>query len=82
MAEDRGSSFLGGLFVGAILGFALGILLAPQSGKETREMLKREAEEIKEKSKDIVDEVKTKGREFLFGKGIEIESTEEGKKEG
>ncbi len=81
MAEDRTGSFFGGLIVGAVIGFALGILFAPQSGEETREMLKKETKEIGEKGKHLAEEVKSKGREFLFGKGIEV-SEEESKKEG
>ncbi len=35
--------------IGATIGLALGILYAPRSGKETREMLKRKMEEMREK---------------------------------
>ncbi len=83
MAEDRTGSFFGGLLIGAAIGFALGVLFAPRPGEETRELLKGEAKEITEKGKKVAEEVKSKGREFLFGKGIEIqENKEEHKEEG
>ncbi|MGL4607719.1 MAG: YtxH domain-containing protein [Eubacteriaceae bacterium] len=38
-------NFVGGLFVGTIIGGALGILLAPASGEETRKKLREGTEE-------------------------------------
>ena len=37
--------FVGGLFVGTIIGGALGILLAPSSGEETRRKIKDGAQD-------------------------------------
>ncbi len=42
MANDSGK-FWGGLFLGSGIGVALGLLLAPRSGKETRQLLKQSA---------------------------------------
>jgi gas vesicle protein len=64
--ERGGSSFtdiLITLAVGVSVGFVLGILFAPKSGKETRK-------EIKEKSEEIID----RGRENL---GTVVERTKE-----
>ncbi len=36
MAKGSGDSFLAGAIIGGLAGFALGILLAPKSGAETR----------------------------------------------
>ena len=38
--------FVGGLFVGTIIGGALGILLAPTSGEETRRKIKDGAQDV------------------------------------
>jgi gas vesicle protein len=41
-----GHSFLTGLLVGAVIGGILALLYAPQSGKETREQLKKKFMEL------------------------------------
>ena len=51
-------SFLGGLALGAVVGVVVGLLLAPQSGQETREMIKNKAGEIVEKVKKVPTEIK------------------------
>ncbi len=95
MAEDRGSSFLGGLLIGVFVGFVVGVLYAPRSGEETREILTEKAKEFGEetreiitekakefgeKTKDFVEETKSKGRNLLTGKGVEIQEEETPKK--
>jgi len=58
MNEDKAFSFLKGLFLGAIAGAAAGILLAPKSGKETQEDLKKLAKEYTEKAVDMYEATK------------------------
>jgi gas vesicle protein len=53
MDGNKTISFLKGLFIGAIAGAAAGILLAPKSGKETQEDIKKLAKEYKEKAVDM-----------------------------
>ena len=53
MSNNDSSSFLKGLLFGAAAGAAAGILLAPKSGAETREDIKKLALEIGDKGKDI-----------------------------
>ena len=54
-----------GLGIGATLGVAAGILLAPKSGKETREDIASGAKEVVDQVKDRVEEVgKTLKREL------------------
>jgi gas vesicle protein len=53
-------SNLGGLVVGSVIGAAAGILLAPKSGKETREDIKNKAEEIRDKGQEALDTAKEK----------------------
>lgn len=78
MADDRGSSaatvmlaFLGGAAVGAVAA----LLLAPQSGRESREQLRgyaRRAEDnlrdLASRAGDAVDEVVEEGKEFVDSK--------------
>ena len=64
MSED-GSHFLEGMIFGGLIGFGLGVLLAPHTGDKTREM-------IREKLKGLeMDEVIERF----------VEAFEEGKKE-
>jgi len=67
--------FLAGFIVGGAIGAIAGILLAPKSGEETREMicettrdaLKRADETVKEiqaKADDVVSDMQKKGEEI------------------
>ena len=57
---------VGPLIVGAVAGFIAGVLLAPKSGKETREDIKRKAQSVTEASKEGLnragEEIKEGGR--------------------
>ena len=44
MNDRDSSSFITGLILGTVVGLAIGFLYAPQTGKETRELLKEKAE--------------------------------------
>jgi gas vesicle protein len=67
--DDRGVmlNFLAGVGIGAIVGAAVALLMAPQSGAETREDLKKVAqdlskstEEFRKRSTELLDTAKTK----------------------
>lgn len=47
------SSFFKGVILGAAVGATAGILFAPKSGKETREDIKKAAEELKKQAGDL-----------------------------
>ena len=47
------SSFMSGLTVGALAGVAAGILMAPKSGKETREEIKKLAVDLSDRATDL-----------------------------
>ncbi len=57
--SDRGSgdfgSFMSGLLMGGLIGSAIALLMAPQSGEETREMLKEKGVEFKDKTSESLD---------------------------
>ena len=78
MADDRGWSLgaVGLAFLGGgLMGAAMALLLAPQSGRESREQLRgyaRRAEEnvheLADKAAQVLDQVVGKGREFIKDK--------------
>jgi len=49
---DKDSDLLKGLFIGGLIGIALGLLFAPKSGKETREDITRRANKMLAKAKE------------------------------
>jgi len=57
MSEDNGGSQIGFFLAGLGIGTVIALLLAPRSGKETRDMLVQKAEE---------------GRDFVINKSEEI----------
>lgn len=59
-------SDLGKIAAGALIGVGVGILLAPKSGKETRQELKIKMDELLEKAKEL----KAKGIKNEFDKKI------------
>ena len=69
------TKFLAGFLIGGAVGAVAGILLAPKSGAETREMLKNSAtdamkkadatvKEIQAKADDVVSDLQKKGDEI------------------
>lgn len=90
MAEDRGCSLgtVGLAFLsGGLVGAAVALLLAPQSGRESREQVRgyaRRAEEqvheLAEKATDVVEQAMDKGREFVQEKkAVLTEAVEAGR---
>ena len=63
--EDKGTGFFIGFIAGVAVGLAIGFLYAPRPGEETRELLKKKAEETLEKMKVTAAEVKKKARQQL-----------------
>lgn len=68
--------FLAGFVVGGVVGAVIGILLAPQSGEETREAIARNTKnaydkaqgavkEIQAKADDVVSDMQKKGEEII-----------------
>jgi gas vesicle protein len=58
MNRDSGAGFLTGLLVGALMGVVVGFLYAPQSGSETRRIVKEKAGVLKEKASTVAGKVK------------------------
>lgn len=58
MRNDDPISFFKGMLFGVMAGAVAGILLAPKSGKETREDIKRLAEDVEEKVVDTYEDAR------------------------
>lgn len=67
--DRRGGGVFGAFLLGGLIGASLGLLFAPRSGRETREMLMEKGEGILDQGKDIYEN----GRERL------VEAVESGK---
>ena len=65
MEEDKTFSFLKGVFIGAIAGAVAGVLLAPKSGVETREDIKKLAEDVGDKANELYTKAVTVLKEKL-----------------
>ncbi len=62
---DRGRDFLIGLVLGATIGALAALLLAPQSGAETRKMLAEKSSQIGERFKDMSTTVRDRTETIL-----------------
>ena len=58
MSHNNTGSFLKGLIAGALGGAIAGILLAPKSGEETREDIKKLAVDLKDKTVDTYEKAR------------------------
>jgi len=56
MSEKNGD-FLKGLFIGGVIGIAIGILFAPKSGKETRDDISSKTTDLLSKAKDEYEKI-------------------------
>jgi len=55
---SNGGNVLLGVLAGAAAGVIAGVLIAPASGKETRENLSKQSEELLTNVKDLIDKEK------------------------
>jgi gas vesicle protein len=56
MSDNRSGSsgsLIGGLLIGAVVGAVTGLLIAPRSGRETRQLLKKSADALPELAEDL-----------------------------
>lgn len=53
MAEKKSSGFLSGLLLGSAIGAVTGLLLAPRTGRETRQLLRKSADALPELVEDL-----------------------------
>ena len=55
MSDRNGGDFVSGFLLGGLIGSAVALLMAPQTGEETREMLKEKGTEIKDKANESLE---------------------------
>jgi gas vesicle protein len=58
MNKDSTEGFITGLIIGALAGVVVGFLYAPQSGTETRKIVKEKATTLKERASTVAGKVK------------------------
>ena len=66
--SDNFGSFIKGALVGAMAGAVAGVLLAPKSGKETREDIHKLAKEWSEKAADVYEDA----METIYDKAVAL----------
>lgn len=49
-----GEKFVTGLIAGTVIGAAVGLLLAPKSGDETRKVVREKADDLKQRAEEYV----------------------------
>ena len=84
MADERGSEaagYLGWFILGTLAGAAVALLLAPKTGRETREFLAERSSELLTKAQETAGETQgragdlfDKGREYLEEQGQRLAS--------
>jgi gas vesicle protein len=60
MSDNRSGSsglFVGGLFIGAVVGAVAGLLAAPKTGQETRRLIRKSADALPELVEDLSSSV-------------------------
>ena len=71
--DDRSWDRLSGIIIGAAIGFVAGILLAPSTGTETRETIKKKTQgtlsQVTGSVRDIRENLTKKGQE-LWKRGV------------
>ena len=73
--------FFAGFLIGGAVGAIAGLLLAPQSGEETRDMIAQKSSDLYDKTEDSLKEIKEKAEvvvEDLQKKGDELISKIQG----
>jgi len=65
MANDNGSGwFVAGFIIGGLVGFAAGLLTAPQPGEQTQAQLRERGIELKGMAEDLALEARKKAEEL------------------
>ena len=52
-SNNKGGALLVGMVIGGVIGSVTGLLLAPRSGKQTRQLLKKSADALPELAEDL-----------------------------
>ena len=63
--QSSGAEFFAGLVIGGLVGAALAILLAPQSGEETRAQIRDKSLEFKDRAEEGVLEARQRAQQQI-----------------
>ncbi|RME70539.1 MAG: YtxH domain-containing protein, partial [Chloroflexi bacterium] len=63
--SSGGAEFFAGLVIGGLVGAALALLLAPQSGEETRAQLRDRSLEYKDRAEESILEARQKAEQQI-----------------
>jgi len=76
-SDDRNVAlnFLAGLGVGALVGAVAALLLAPQSGKDTRVDIRSAADDMREKADKVISDISMSSEELVKKSKEILEST-------
>ena len=58
--NTHGGSFVAGVLMGGLIGTAVALFLAPQSGEETRQQIRQRSIELQKKAEDTLNEARVK----------------------
>ncbi|NEP15949.1 MAG: YtxH domain-containing protein [Leptolyngbya sp. SIO4C1] len=53
MSDGKSGAFIGGVLLGSMIGTVTGLLMAPRTGRETRQVLKKSADAMPELLEDL-----------------------------
>lgn len=62
--RGSGRSWITGFFIGGLAGLAVSLLVAPQSGRETRELVRYKATQLRQAAEQTAQETKAKVEEL------------------
>jgi gas vesicle protein len=74
-ARESARPFVAGLVIGALVGAGLTLLFAPQSGEETRRVIRRRVKRLAADAQDRYDDLKDRLREARRRHGRGEEAT-------
>ena len=66
MSDKNGDfgAFVSGFVIGGLVGAAVALLFAPQSGEETRTLIYDKGIELKDQAEEIIDDTRTRAEEL------------------
>jgi gas vesicle protein len=78
---NEGASFFAGLVIGGLIGAALALLLAPQSGEETRAQIRDRSLEYKDRAEEGLFEARQRATEVGHRAQVQVAALQEKGKE-
>lgn len=75
MSNKRSGLFMSGLLVGSALGAVAGLLVAPRTGKQTRQLLKKSASALPELAEDLSTSVQLQADRLSESAGMAWDDT-------